>query len=560
MTVNNNIINLNSLLDLTAKLYESVDEHFILNSTLLSLMGKLKIIRGAVLIKNNPDYFIPLIIKGNYSFEKIYLDDISEFKHIDNDTNIDGIENNSFHYIIPVRKSKDTLYAVILLGKSISELDVNSEEIDYINLITAITANAINNARNFKSYKNEKVKVEKQNQLLTTLFEISKDFSKHFNAEQIVRTLALNLMGQLTVTRFALFSKNDKGQYIEIVNRFGQIITSNELDYFEEIDFAQAISDCNLNPECLKYVLKNDIKVIAPLIVQGERRGLLIIGKKLNGTEFTDENLLFVEAIGNSAMSALENERLFREELEKKRLENELSIALEIQKNLLPDCSPKMNHFDITGMTIPSRHVGGDLYDFIPLNDGSYLIAIADVSGKGIPASLIMANFQAALRVLAMSDISLSEIVVKINNLLYHNTSSDKFVTSFFAIIDDYSGKITYINAGHNPPIVRRRNGDIEWLTTGGLILGFMEYPFEYQVGEIYLHNDEFIIFYTDGVTEAAGSDGIDYGESRLEDYLKHITKINSGEIMDGLIHSVRNYLSDAPQNDDITIIVSSRK
>ncbi len=557
----NTKINLHSLIDLTAKLYESVDEYFILNSTLLSLMGKLKINRGAVVIKNKFQYFIPIIIKGNYSFEKVYIDNISEFTKINSNISINGIDDNAYNYIIPIKKDNEKIYAIILLGKSIGDFDINSEEIDYINLITTITSNAIANARNFNSYKNERIKVEKQNQLLTTLFEISKDFSKHFNPEQIVKILALNLMGQLTVSRFALFSKTDKySNYIEIVNRFGQNISNSDLNLFEKIDFAQNFEKNNFYNEFTQNSLYENIKVVAPLIVQGEKRGLLLIGKKMIGAEFTDENLLFIEAVGNSAMSALENERLFREELEKKKLENELLIALEIQKNLLPKHNPNMELFDICGVSIPSSHVGGDLYDFIRLEDGSYLVAIADVSGKGIPASLIMANFQAALRVLAHSNISLNEIVVKINELLYHNISSEKFVTSFFAIIDDNTGKITYINAGHNPPIVKRNNGQIEWLSTGGIILGFLEKPFEYLVGEITLKQNEFIIFYTDGVTEATNLDNIEYTEKRLENFIQNITFNNSNDIMNNLVSEINNFSMNSQNNDDITIIVSKRK
>ncbi len=551
----NSIINLNSLLDLTARLYESDDEHFILNSTLLSLMGKLRILRGMVIISGNNGKHIPFIIKGNFEYNEEltgkFISEINEKSFL-----IPDYDDSEIEFVIPIKKSSNQLFAVIILGKSISVKSLSDDEHNYISLISNITANAISNARNLKSYKNEKSKAEKQNQLLSTLFEISKDFSKHLSYEQILKTLAFNLMGQLTVTRFAMFGIMNNNDCCLIVNRFGTGIHEHFLDYFKDIDFAYKVDPSLYENSIAEFITDNEIRVVSPMLVQGERRGLLIIGRKMNGEDFSDENLLFIEALGNSAMAAIENERLFKEELEKKKLESELEIALEIQRNLLPKRNPALQNFDISGTSIPSRHVGGDLFDFIKLDNHRWLIAIADVSGKGIPASLIMANFQAALRVLAMSGLTLKEIVLKINNLLYHNTSADKFVTSFFAIIDDLTGKINYINAGHNPPFVFRKNDYVEQLTLGGLILGFMENPFNYEEGEIHLSENEFIICYTDGVTEAEDNSKADYGELRLEDFTRRSYGKSSEHVIEDLIESVKLHLGNLPQNDDITILV----
>ncbi len=558
MIQNNTIININSLLNLTARLYESDNDFYILNATLLSLMGKLKILRAIVLIPDGENDFTPLIIKGNISIGSVPGFELNDFTLTASDDRFSYLRMSGIEYLIPV-KNLNSFYAVICLGKSLSEIDLTDEEIDYINLISAIAANSINNARTVVSYKNAKNKVEQRNQLLSTLFEISKDFSQNFSGEKIIKMLALNLMGQLTVSRFAVISISEAGEIKQIVNRFGEMIDNEILLILSECDFAQDISKFHNYSKIESSALRLHLQVVAPMIVQGARRGLLIIGRKMNGTEFTDENLLFIEAVGNAAMAALENERLFREELEKKRLESELSIALEIQKNLLPDKSPVMQNFHITGTSLPSRHVAGDLFDYIRLDDQRYLIAIADVSGKGIPASLIMANFQAALRVLAMSGISLADIVIKINNLLYHNTAADKFVTSFFCIIDDSNGKVSYINAGHNPPFVKRNYGDIEKLTNGGLILGFMEHPFEYQEGEIYLNKGDLMILYTDGVTEAENKNGEDYGENRLEQFMHNVRTDDSEIIMNELIGSVKSYICESHQNDDITLVVINR-
>ena len=555
----NNIININSLLNLTAGLYSSEDEGFILSSTLLSLMGKLKIVRAVVYHPIDKIKFKPSIIKGNIPAEDIDYFEINHFNIVDTDDDFNNLKRIGIEYLIPV-KDDEQFYALICLGKSLSQLELTDEEHDYINLISKISANAIRNAKTVVSYKQAKIKVEQRNQLLSTLFEISKDFSQNFSAERIIKMLALNLMGQLTVSRFAVFTISDEGEILCIVNRFSEKLDNDFLRKISDTVFAQEINKLSNYDDISSIAERLKIQAVAPMTVQGTTRGLLVIGRKMNGTELTDENLLFIEAIGNSAIAALENERLFKEELEKKRIESELDIALEIQNNLLPDKSPEMRKFDIDGISIPSRHVGGDLYDFIRLDDNRCLIAIADVSGKGIPASLIMANFQAALRVLALSGLPLGDIVLKINNLLYHNTGADKFVTAFFCIVDDEKQTISYINAGHNPPFVKRTNGDIEQLKEGGLILGFMEEPFEYHSAEIPFFADDTVILYTDGVTEAENINKVDYGEIRLAEFMLEQTSLVPTIVMNNLIDDVRSHLGECHPNDDITLVVITGK
>jgi sigma-B regulation protein RsbU (phosphoserine phosphatase) len=558
MNQKSTIININSLLDLSAQLYESDNESFILKATLLSLMGKLKIVRAIVLIPDNEYEFAPFLIKGNISIGNIKKFELDEFTKIENNSNLKELMDFGMEYAVPIKNSHN-FYAVICLGRSLSEIEMSNEEFDYINLISNISANSIYNARNIASYKTAKLNAEHRNQLLATLFEISKDFSQNYSPSQIIKTLTLNLMGQLTVSRFAVFSINDNCEISQVVNRFGEEFGQYILNEFTKCDFAQNVKDMENYLQIQNFVIQKHIQVVVPMFVQGSRKGLMLIGKKMNGSHFTDMNLMFLEAIGNSAMAALENERLFREELEKKKIESELAIALEIQRNLLPDCSPVLKNYEISGKSIPSRHVGGDLYDFIKLDESRYLIAIADVSGKGIPASLIMANFQAALRVLALSGLPLIEIVQKINNILYHNTSADKFVTSFFCIIDENTNKLTYINAGHNPPFLHKLSGEIQYLNEGGLILGFMEHPFEYQVGDVQLENGEYIILYTDGVTEAENIEKEDFGELRLEDFMRKIQTNDTKIIMDSLIGVINGFLGIAPQNDDITLVILNK-
>ena len=333
MNQNTAIINLSSLLDLSARLYESNDTNFILNSTLLSLMGKLKILKACVFIQNDIGVYSQEITKGNLHIDMLPAIELSGLLEI----SIDSLQysllyDKGVRYLVPLN-IKGELYSLIVLGTSFTEHKLSEEEIEYINLVSNIAANAIQNARMVKSFKLQKDKVERHNQLLTTLFEIGRDFSSFFSRDQIIRTLTFNLMGQLAVSRFAVYWIDEHDEFHQIANRLGKRL---EQDFLSQLccssEIAIKIEDCNLNAEQLQEINSLDIKIAAPMKVQGNHKGLLLIGRKMSGGEFSDHDILFIEALGNTAIAALENERLFHEELEKKRLESELALLWKYKK------------------------------------------------------------------------------------------------------------------------------------------------------------------------------------------------------------------------------------
>ncbi len=536
------IINLKSLLDLSIKLNESDNIEFIISSTLLSLMGKLLITKAVVYYSDDNMEFHELINKGNFDiqFEKQNLPiEFTDLTYLKQDC---IFCKQGVNFIIPLIIDGDIRY-VILLGKSLIEHKLSRDEVDYISLISNICTSAIRNANTIESYRKAKENAERHTQLLSTIFEAGRDFSNFIHREQIIKTLALNLMGQFTISKFALFILDGKGNYNEIINRFPFKFDN---DYLANI--------CNSE---ITIQIDNDdnISIVAPMKVKGERKGLMLLGRKLNQNCFSDNDILFIEAIGNTAIAALENERLFKEELEKKRLEGELNAALEIQQQLLPKNPPELTNLDIYGISIPSRHVGGDYFDYIKIADKQYLLVIADVSGKGIPAALIMSNIQAALQLLTKNEFTLVDLIQKINKHLFYNTTPDKFVTGFFALIDDNSNTIEYLNAGHNPPYIIQGN-NIDTLREGGLILGFLENPPTYNSQRIQLKDNQIVVCFTDGVNEARDIDTNEYGDDRLiEVSIKNQLK-SSKEIAINIIEDVNNFVGDNTQYDDITLLV----
>jgi serine phosphatase RsbU (regulator of sigma subunit) len=252
------------------------------------------------------------------------------------------------------------------------------------------------------------------------------------------------------------------------------------------------------------------------------------------------------------------------EAIERERLERELETAREIQEQLLPHEMPIVSGFEITGTSLPSQQVGGDYFDFLDIGDGQLGIAIADVSGKGIPAALLMANLQASLHAQIFQPGKVAEVAYRINNLLYRSTDTHMFVTFFYGILDKKRSIFTSTNAGHNQPLLFRADGRIERLGEGGLILGFQP-DVHYNQQTVTIRPHEVIVLYTDGITEAADpssemvADDL-FGVERLVDIIQANLKNSVREIQSAILEAIAQHTHNAPQYDDITLVVIKRK
>jgi sigma-B regulation protein RsbU (phosphoserine phosphatase) len=241
-------------------------------------------------------------------------------------------------------------------------------------------------------------------------------------------------------------------------------------------------------------------------------------------------------------------------------LESELETARKIQEKLLPHEMPQLAGFEIAGTSIPSKQVGGDYFDFLDMGEGKLGIAIADVSGKGIPAALLMANLQASLHAQTFETEKLADVTARINNLLVRSTDSNMFVTFFYGLLN--RGKTTFIstNAGHNPPLLLRHDQTIEYLAKGGLVLGFLPDQ-KYEQQTTTLHPGDILVLYTDGITEARNPEEETvekklFGEDRLVQVVKENISLSAREIQSAILRSVTAHTKNTPQGDDITLVV----
>ena len=249
-----------------------------------------------------------------------------------------------------------------------------------------------------------------------------------------------------------------------------------------------------------------------------------------------------------------EERNLYFDELEKKRLE--LNIAREIQQSFLPESVPSLQGFDLAAVSHPAKEVGGDFYDFIPISDDEIGLVIADVSGKSVPAALFMVLSRAMVRASTTGNKAASEAAKKANDLIAADAKSGMFVTLFYAILDQKSRTLRYVNAGHNPPVVLNGDtGDLTLLKARGIAMGVVE-RFEMEERVIELDGGDVVVFYTDGVTEAV-DDGFDqFGVDRLVEIVRKNSHLSAAALVDMITAEVIAFSKGAPQFDDITLMV----
>ena len=301
--------------------------------------------------------------------------------------------------------------------------------------------------------------------------------------------------------------------------------------------------------------------LLVPLKHRNNLVGVVALGPKLADTGFSSEELTLLSVLGSQIAVAVENSWLHEERVEQERLREELAVAREIQQALLPNRFPSGSGFEVSAINLPSREIGGDYYDFIvsPLGETEeperVLIVVGDVSGKGPPAALLMASLQATLRAVYEVQPSLAATAEKVNSVMCRTTDTEKFVTLFMAEFEVSSRRLTYVNAGHNFPIVTRSSGVQLQLEEGGLLVGVME-GVDYEEGHVKLEPGDVLTIYTDGVTEALNAGNEEFGENRLAAVLAERTYMTAREIRDEIYRAVLSFAGDRPQSDDLTLVV----
>jgi serine phosphatase RsbU (regulator of sigma subunit) len=297
----------------------------------------------------------------------------------------------------------------------------------------------------------------------------------------------------------------------------------------------------------------------APLQTDDRVIGLIYLDSPHFVHEFTKDDLNLLTVMANVAAIRIEHTRLAEVEQAERILARDLEQAAEIQRRLLPTSAPVVPGIDLAGYNAPCRTVGGDYYDFMTYPDGRVAMLVGDVAGKGMPAALLMSSLQARVQVLFDDPVDLAALVTRLNRIITSNCPSNRFISFFFGVMEPKTGVLTYVNAGHNPPLLVHRTGVVERLESTGLILGILAAA-PYHQRTCTLEPGDVVVLFSDGVTEAVRPHvDEEFGEERLAQILADLRHLSAGSIIESINQQVYEFTGGAPPADDITLVIAKR-
>ena len=304
--------------------------------------------------------------------------------------------------------------------------------------------------------------------------------------------------------------------------------------------------------------------LLAPLRHAGKDLGVLVVARRHEDGCFSSNDFAVFRSAAEQSSFAIGNARIHREAHEKRAMENELQNAREVQSILLPQSDPVVCGFRISGTNLPARIISGDYYDYIDLGDSKFGIAIADVSGKGVPAGLLMAMCRSALRSVAPGRTSPSEVLAAVNRQLFPDIREDMFISMAYGILDESTGKLVMSRAGHDPALLfRKESGKVELLRSPGLALGVDAGTVFERVTkdhEVELFPGDCVLLYTDGVREAVDSDEEEFGMERMSETFRLAAPLGAEAILSRMQEELRHFTGEGPQMDDITLVAIEKK
>lgn len=431
----------------------------------------------------------------------------------------------------------------------------------FIGALLGMAATSITNARAHARAAHLAQELGQKVQELRALLDLVKGFAAAAEPEDVAHMLALTLAGRWAITRYAVAAWK-QGHPPVVRQRGFQIEDPLRLDALLDSLPDVAHVDQLERGDWRTWLEGQHARLLLP-IRSTAVRGFVALGPRPGHLTFDAGADEFSSALVGQAAVAFENAWHFRETLAKRKVEQEFALAASIQKGLFPSCLPELPGYDTSAFNRPASQVGGDYYDVLPSpGEGpvhSCLFCVADVSGKGLPASLLMSSIQATLRALQGQTPSLRTLMGRINELLYASTPGNKYATALFANIDGSSGQVTYVNAGHSPGVLLRADGNVELLDACGPPVGLLT-DLGFEEKQLELRAGDTLALFSDGVTEAWNADEDEFGEARLVDVLRAAARGNAEDTVTTLVDEIDAFAGSAPQHDDITILIVKRQ
>ncbi|MFN0048593.1 MAG: GAF domain-containing SpoIIE family protein phosphatase [Cytophagales bacterium] len=382
---------------------------------------------------------------------------------------------------------------------------------------------------------------------LDTLLDITNAINTEQDEQSLLKIFLFAVVANFKISHLAIYSRELSGWNMVLKHGLDKDF-SIPADILGELGRKYAIvNDKNEFPAPLNEIFE----IVIPVGRKNRNVAMAIMGgaSSISKNE-REESLKFIQTIANIITVAIQNIRLNTRRLDQQAIKREIELAQKLQSQLFPSVLPNNPELQIFASYLPQLMVGGDYYDYIKLNADEFVICIADVSGKGVPAAFLVSNLQSALRILVKQAISLEKIVTELNELVFHNAKGEKFITFFIARYNLKTNVMNYINCGHNEPILFRRNGEKHYLNEGTLILGAFEDLPDIKLGTIFEIKDTFLFAYTDGLTETFDMNNTDIGLALVEALILEST--DNTKLHHNIISALR--ISNIPI-DDITML-----
>lgn len=546
--------NLSALIDFSKLINSSLDVNFTLNNLLLTCFGKFHTTKGFIALLNDNN---KLEIKLSKGFPQSVLQKLPDNVSPDNRENNPAF--NEFLQEIKASLHREIITSegftgYLVLGERLIKRDYTREDLEFIDTLLNIGATAIENSIAVDKIRKVNKELDAKVNQLSALFDLSKEFSGILKQEMVGKLLVYSIIGQMMVSRYAVFITGENSEFITLENKFPGLKPEESFGNTNIKNIKESLTSETIEAE-YKPFAEAGVELVVPMQLQGENKGFVFLGKRISGQNYTKTDIEYVYSIGSLAIVSIENARLFQEMLEKQNMEKDLELARNIQQNLLPKKIPHTEKFEITAYNNSAKKVGGDYYDIIKLDENHILISIADVSGKGVQAALLVANLQAFIKSICKQNLPLDNATGLINDLVSENTIMGSFITFFWGIIDTRDLTFTYVNAGHNPPLLNRK-GELLQLKTGGMIIGVMETMIPYASETITFQSGDSLVLFTDGITEAMNKENEEFSDERLNELLLENGNKSAKDFLTLLIDEIKDFTSGTEQSDDITALI----
>lgn len=520
---------LESLLESAKLLNASLDLDDLLRHLLRTVMGRLLVSRGLIAIENRGQLEVR-ISRGVAKLPAGAAYDAALAKEA-------GLE-----LLLPIGDA-DAPLGILALGKSLKG-SLDEAEHDFLQALLGLAASSVANARAHAETLASNRSLDQKIQELRALLDLGRGLAATTDPDEVAQLLTLTLAGRWAVFKHAVVTWKENQPPIR---RVKGLDVPDEAALRAQVD---AMSEA---------AVRTEKGVVFPLRSGDKSIGVVLLGPRPAGKAYSDADLEFGAGLIAQAAVAFDNAWHFRETLTKQQMEKELQVAAAIQRDLFPKQLPQLAHTEMAAKNRQAKQVGGDYYDVLAFSQGvDQLICVADISGKGISAALLMSTIQATLRALLAHETSLLKIASQANDLLWASTPSNKYATAFFLQYDPESGKGQYVNGGHCDAIVLRAAGDVELLGTTGLPVGLFPKR-DFDMVSVELRAGDTLLIYSDGASEANDVASNEFGMDRLTESLRCAREKPCGEILDHLIADIDAFAGEAPQFDDITLLVIKR-